>query len=72
MWVELIAAALSIISKVMDTLPNYEQAKKQKFHKLKEEYYEEFQKPSGERDDNKLTDLYGQLVRFASDFAKEL
>lgn len=69
---EIIGALLSIIDKVMDKLPSYEQAKRNRYHKLKEEYYEELQKIPGERNAARITELYYELVRFANDFAKEL
>jgi len=69
---EVLGALLSVIDKVMDRIPTVEQSRKKKYHNLKEEYYEELQKPPGSRDANKLTDIYYQLVRFATDFAKDL
>jgi len=66
----LIASALAVISKTMDMFPDYEQSKREKFHKLRTEYENEQKKPYGIRNDRLVLDLSDELRLFIESFHK--
>lgn len=69
-YLQLIAAALSIVDKAMDMAPNYEQRKKQKYYKLKREFLNEITREDG--DDNRIGNLRDELLQFLETFNKEI
>jgi len=70
--IEILVSALSVVGKVMDKLPDYEQKKAEQFHKLRGEYETELKKPLGLRNDQLVLDLSDELRRHVEDFAAVL
>ena len=69
-YVELISALLGVIDKVIDKIPNYEQRKKDKYYKLKKEYFEVI---NSENIDHNLADkLALELRLFIDSFGNEI
>jgi len=69
---EIIQLALSITDKLMDKIPNYEQRKREQFHKLRDKYEKEIVKNYPDRDDTRIDDYRDNLLRFLQDFNKEV
>ena len=63
---------LSVVGKVMDKLPNYDQRKKEEFYKLRTKYENEKSKEYYMRDDNQLGIYRDRVMRFCSIFSTEL
>lgn len=61
-----------IASKYMDTLPNYEQSKKEQFFKAKKRYYDEINKDYVDRDDNLVVVYHDELFLILEAFNKEI
>lgn len=70
MYTEIIGLALSIVDKTLDHVPNYEQRKKEKYHKLKKAYLNELIR--ADRDDNLVIKLELELRQFLETFDSEL
>jgi hypothetical protein len=56
----------------MDRLPDYEQRKKEKFHKLLRKYKDEVSKNYPQRDDLLVSHYADKLRDFLKDFANEI
>jgi hypothetical protein len=69
---EILALTLSIIDKVMDKLPTYDQMKKQQYMALKRRYELEAARDFPLRDDNLVELLRRDLVNLITIFAKEI
>jgi hypothetical protein len=69
---EIVASLLSIIGKVMDRMPTYNQTRKAKFLKLKEEYESELIKDFPTRDDELIILKRMELLEFARVFQSEI
>ena len=63
---------LSVVNKTMDMLPDYEQRKKEKYHKLLTLYENEKSQEGWLRDDNLVGIYKNKLLRFISVFKEEL
>lgn len=72
MYVQLITALLTVMGESMKMLPDYEQRKIEKFHKLRTEYENEVKKPYEFRNDELVAHLASELRRYGEDFAKIL
>jgi len=64
--------ALKLINGIMEHIPNYEQRKIEKFHRLREELESESKKPYGVRNDKLVLDLSDELRLYVEDFSKIL
>lgn len=69
---ESITLLLSIANKLMDLLPDYEQVKREKFHRLRTKYEEEQMKEWDKRDDNLLGIYRSRILLFMQDFEQEI
>jgi len=63
---------VSVVDKVMDLLPSYDQNKKKQFYSLRKKYEEEKSKNYPDRDDNLVGVLHDDLLRFMDVFKEEL
>lgn len=63
---------LSIASKVMEMLPNYEQKKREEYFNLLKTYEDEMSRDYPLRDDNKVIQYRRALLNFVAVFADEL
>lgn len=70
--IELVGAALSIVDKAMDLIPNYDQRKKQKFYKMRMQYEDEKNKEYPHRDDNLVGIYRDRCLQFIAIFADEI
>ena len=66
--IELITLALGVVSKSLDKFPNYDQRKKEQFHKLRKKLAEERMKEQYCRDDNEIVKLEQEVKMFLQDF----
>jgi len=67
-----VSMLLSVVSKAMDMIPNYEQRKKKEFFKLMEDYENEKKKAYPARDDNLVGIYRDRLMLFISVFDTEI
>lgn len=68
----IVLAALGVVGKIMDKTPDYDQSKRKKYFKLKEDYENEIKKQYIERDDNLISRLDGELRLFLEAFGIEI
>jgi len=69
MYEAIALAALELGDNILDLFPDYEQAKRQRWHTLKTEFHDERKKPYGLRNDRRMLDLSDELVRYVSSFS---
>ena len=69
---EVFGTLLSVVDKVMDIIPNYEQIKKEKFYSLRVAYENEKSKEFPYRDDNLVGIYRNRLLQFISVFDSEI
>jgi len=63
---------LSVVNKTMDMLPDYEQRKKEKFHKMQRDYNNEKNKEYPQRDDNLVGIYRDRCLQFVAVFNYEI
>ncbi len=63
---------LTLATKVMDQIPNYDQRKKEKFYKLKRKYEEERIRPRDMQDMGALLTYKKELEMYVETFIKEI
>lgn len=68
----LITALLSAVGELMDKLPNFEQRKKEKYFELKQELYDELNKPSYKRNHGRISELMDDIVQFMEAFGQDI
>ena len=68
-YVALAEQFLELGNNVFDMLPDYEQRKNEKWHKLGRDFDEERKKPRDDRNDVYLDNLADELVRYGQNFS---
>lgn len=69
---EIVNLLLSITDKLMDRLPDYNQRKREQYHKLKMKYLTESSKAYPDRDDNLIGLCRIDLAEFVKTFEQEI
>ena len=69
-WVELLATLLSVVDKIVDRTPSLEDRRKNKYHKLKSEYFEVINDEN--IDHNRADQLAHELKLFVESFSDEI
>lgn len=67
-----IGPVLSLLDKIMDRTPNYEQSKKEQYFKIKKKLLEEAKKPDHIKNDGIIDDLSDELLIFVESFSEEI
>lgn len=64
--------AAKFAEKYIQTLPNYNQKKKEQFYEAKKRYFDEIKKEVIDRDDNRVGNYYDELHLILEAFDKEI
>ena len=70
--IDTFALLISVVDKLMDVLPNYDQRKRKEFYNLRQKYENEKKQSYPLRDDNKVGIYRDKLLLFMSEFKKEI
>ena len=69
---QILLLAMGIADKYMQTLPDYDQSKREQFYKAKKRYMDEINKEIMDRDDNLVSTYHDELLLILEAFHKEI